>query len=137
LVFTAEEIWQSRFPDANDSIHLKVWPEVDGGWSDEALAAKWADIRTARISVTEAIEPLRREKTIRSSLEAEVTYPLADLPVDADEFAELCIVAGVTDGNEIKVTKTGHHKCGRCWRLLPDVEEDGALCDRCDEVLSA
>lgn len=136
LVFTAEEIWQSRFPDENDSIHLKVWPEVDGGWADEALAGKWADIRAARISVTEAIEPLRREKTIRSSLEAEVTYPLAELPVDADEFAELCIVAGVTDGTEIKVTKTGHSKCGRCWRLLPDVEEDGALCDRCDEVLS-
>ncbi len=137
LVFTAEEIWQSRFPDENDSIHLKEWPEVDGGWADDALAEKWSNIRTARIAVTEAIEPLRREKTIRSSLEAEVTYPMGDLPIDASEFAELCIVADVKDGAEITVTKTEHSKCGRCWRLLPDVPEDGALCGRCDEVLNA
>ncbi|MEP2102596.1 MAG: isoleucine--tRNA ligase [Parasphingorhabdus sp.] len=137
LVFTAEEIWQSRFPDENDSIHLQEWPEVDCAWTDEALAGKWGTIRTARINVTEAIEPLRREKTIRSSLEAEVTYPMADLPIDTDEFAELCIVADVKDGSDITVTKTGHSKCGRCWRLLPDVSEDGALCGRCDGVLNA
>ncbi len=137
LVFTAEEIWQSRFPDENDSIHLKEWPEVDGAWTDAALAGKWEKIRTARINVTEAIEPLRREKTIRSSLEAEVTYPMADLPIDANEFAELCIVADVKDGSDISVTKTEHNKCGRCWRLLPDVPEDGALCGRCDGVLNA
>jgi isoleucyl-tRNA synthetase len=137
LVFTAEEIWQSRFPDENDSIHLKEWPEIDAAWQDEALAGKWENIRTARINVTEAIEPLRREKTIRSSLEAEVSYPMADLPIDASEFAELCIVADVKDAAEIAVTKTEHSKCGRCWRLLPDVEEDGALCGRCDGVLNA
>ncbi|MEP3225465.1 MAG: isoleucine--tRNA ligase [Parasphingorhabdus sp.] len=137
LVFTSEEIWQSRFPDEKDSIHLKEWPEVDATWTDESLAGKWENIRTARINVTEAIEPLRREKTIRSSLEAEVTYPMADLPIDSAEFAELCIVADVKNGADITVIKTGHSKCGRCWRLLPDVAEDGALCGRCDEVLSA
>ncbi|MEP2987701.1 MAG: isoleucine--tRNA ligase [Parasphingorhabdus sp.] len=136
LVFTSEEIWQSRFPDENDSIHLKVWPEVDSNWQDQELDAKWATIREARTSVTEAIEPLRREKTIRSSLEAEISYPMAGLPVDTGEFAELTIVASVTDGTEIKVTKTKNHKCGRCWRLLPDVAEDGALCGRCEKVLA-
>ena len=33
--------------------------------------------------------------------------------------------------------KTTHHKCGRCWRHLPDVAEDGALCSRCDQVVAA
>ena len=136
LVFTAEEIWQSRFPDENDSIHLKEWPEVDAGWTDADLADKWQAIRDAREKVTEAIEPLRREKTIRSSLEAEVVYPMTGLPISTEEFAELAIVAKVTDGAEIAVTKTGNHKCGRCWRLLPEVEEDGALCDRCAEVVA-
>ncbi|VWX56045.1 isoleucine--tRNA ligase [Sphingorhabdus sp. 109] len=136
LVFTAEEIWQSRFPDENDSIHLKIWPEVDAGWMDGDLAGKWQTIRDAREKVTEAIEPLRREKTIRSSLEAEIAYPMADLPISTEEFAELAIVADVTNGAEIAVTKTDNHKCGRCWRLLPEVEEDGALCDRCAEVLA-
>jgi hypothetical protein len=27
-------------------------------------------------------------------------------------------------------------KCGRCWRLLPDVSEDGALCHRCEDVVA-
>ena len=159
LVFTAEEIWQSRFPDENDSIHLKEWPDFTAlttgrpseGWDpnqsmsglDPSLrwgdseVQKWERVREAREKVTEAIEPLRREKTIRSSLEAEVVFPMADLPISTEEFTELAIVADVTDGAEIAVTKTDNHKCGRCWRLLPEVEEDGALCDRCAEVVGA
>ena len=159
LVFTAEEIWQSRFPDEMDSIHLKEWPDFKAlttghpseGWDPNQSAIgldpslrwgdgevqKWERVREAREKVTEAIEPLRREKTIRSSLEAEVVYPMADLPISTEEFAELAIVADVTDGAEIAVTKTDNHKCGRCWRLLPEVEEDGALCDRCAEVVGA
>ena len=158
LVFTAEEIWQSRFPDENDSIHLKVWPDFKAlttgrpseGWDPNQSAIgldpslrwgdgevqKWERVREAREKVTEAIEPLRREKTIRSSLEAEVIYPMADLPISTEEFAELAIVADITDGATITVTKTDNHKCGRCWRLLPEVEEDGALCDRCAEVVA-
>ncbi len=134
LVFTAEEIWQSRFPDDNDSIHLKVWPEIDAAWQDDALNDKWAFIREARVAVTEAIEPLRRDKIIRSSLEAEVQYPLQDLPISSEEFTELCIVADLTDG-ALSVTKTEHYKCGRCWRLLPEVSEDGDLCGRCEDVI--
>lgn len=137
LVFTAEEIWQSRFPDGNDSIHLKEWPEMDRGWDDVELSSKWDIVAAQRSAITEAIEPLRREKTIRSSLEAEVTYPLSELSLSAEEFTEICIVADVKDAAEITVTKTDHHKCGRCWRLLPDVSEDGALCGRCEKVLNA
>jgi len=158
LVFTAEEIWQSRFPDEADSVHLKEWPDFKAlttgrpseGWDpaqstsglDPSLrwgdgdVEKWEVVREAREKVTEAIEPLRREKTIRSSLEAEVVYPMADLPISTEEFAELAIVADVSDGTKIAVTKTDNHKCGRCWRLLPEVKEDGALCDRCAEVLA-
>ncbi|HEX6071940.1 MAG TPA: zinc finger domain-containing protein [Sphingomicrobium sp.] len=28
------------------------------------------------------------------------------------------------------------HKCGRCWRLLPEVKADGDLCDRCSGVVN-
>ena len=38
-------------------------------------------------------------------------------------------------GDEVTVTRTAHHKCGRCWRQLPEVTEDGALCARCDDVV--
>ena len=39
----------------------------------EADAANWAELRELRTQVTEAIEPLRRDKVLGSSLEAEVT----------------------------------------------------------------
>jgi isoleucyl-tRNA synthetase len=57
------------------------------------------------------------------------------LPADADALAETFIVARVTKG-DLSVVRSDFHKCGRCWRLLPEVTADGALCDRCTEVVS-
>ena len=131
---TAEEVWQSRFPSEDGSVHFLVWPELPALPGDDAISTNWADVRALREQVTEAIEPLRREKVIRSSLEAEVTVP--SLPLDADALAEVFIVAKVRHGDAIGVTRTDYHKCGRCWRLLPEVTEDGALCDRCAEVVA-
>jgi isoleucyl-tRNA synthetase len=133
LCFTAEEVWQTRFPDESSSVHFLEWPVVPT-LSPEAIGADWSEVRRLREAVTEAIEPLRREKVVRSSLEAEVTVPA--LPLPADLLAELFIVAKVTAGDGITVTRTDYHKCGRCWRLLPEVSEDGALCDRCAEVVA-
>jgi isoleucyl-tRNA synthetase len=135
IPFTAEEVWQSRFQSEAESVHFLEWPTVDAGWRDTALGEKWADIRATRDQVNEAIEPLRREKIVRSSLEADVK--MAGVPAAVD-FAEICIVAKVEDAAEgISVTPSDWHKCGRCWRLLPEVTEDGTLCDRCDDVLTA
>ncbi|KMS62921.1 isoleucine--tRNA ligase [Sphingobium baderi] len=138
IPFTAEEVWQSRFPDEEESVHFLEWPEVDRHWSDHGLGGKWAEIRNQRDQVNEAIEPLRREKIVRSSLEADVA--MGELvPVGDVDFAEVAIVArvemGVGDGIIVKPSQW--HKCGRCWRLLPEVKEDGALCGRCDGVLQA
>jgi isoleucyl-tRNA synthetase len=129
LTFTAEEAWQTRSPDAG-SVHLLTWPEVDAGWRDEALAARWTELRALRGQVTEAIEPFRRDKVIRSSLEAEVT-----VPGGTPELEELFIVAKVSPGDTLTVTRTEQQKCGRCWRHLPEVPQDGALCARCSEVV--
>jgi isoleucyl-tRNA synthetase len=131
-VFTAEEVWQSRFP-GSDSVHLLEWPEVP---AVEADAARWAELRALRVKVTEAIEPLRREKIVGSSLAATVTVP-ASAP--EGDLAELFITATVTrgQGDDVTVTPSTDHKCGRCWRHLPEVSEDGDLCDRCDDVVGA
>ena len=83
--------------------------------------------------MTEAIEPLRRDKVVGSSLEAEVTVPSAEEPAF---LAELFITSTVHKGDEIKVAKTDNHKCGRCWRYLPEVKDDGELCGRCEDVLN-
>ena len=131
LCFTAEEVWGTRYPDAG-SVHLLEWPEVDAGWTDATLAANWAEVRALREQVTEAIEPYRREKIIRSSLAA-VTVPA--LPLDHVALEEMFIVSSVAPGDSLTVQRTDDLKCGRCWRHLPEVKEDGALCARCDEVV--
>ncbi|MFN3620966.1 isoleucine--tRNA ligase [Sphingorhabdus sp.] len=143
LVFTSEEVWQTRFGAEADSVHFSEWPQVDAAWFDLGLVEHWFRLRELRRQVTEAIEPLRREKIVGSSLEAEVQVPdlepiLRDWPVDESFLAELCItsatkaVVGVTDP---VVTKTSNHKCGRCWRHLPEVVDEGLLCARCEDVV--
>ncbi|MBA3678093.1 MAG: isoleucine--tRNA ligase [Sphingosinicella sp.] len=143
LVFTAEEVWASRYPN-EASIHFETWPEIEAGWRDPALGEKWDALRALRTRVTEAIEPMRRDKVIRSSLEAEVELVLAEQDLLSTlasvDFDELCIVSslaaapGEQDG--IKVERTDREKCGRCWRHLPEVIEDGGLCARCEEVVN-
>jgi isoleucyl-tRNA synthetase len=131
LVFTSEEVWQTRFPDA-DSVHFSDWPKVDAGWFDAKLAENWGRIRGARMLANELIEPMRRNKEIGSSLEVEYSYS-----GDAGEIdlAEIFIVSAVHLGREEGAVKTANHKCGRCWRHLPEVVDDGALCGRCADVV--
>jgi isoleucyl-tRNA synthetase len=129
LVFTSEEVWGTRYPDGG-SVHLLEWPEIPAVDADDA---KWAELRALRTQVTEAIEPLRRDKVIGSSLEAEVTVPAT---ADAELLAELFISSTVRHGDSLQVAKSSHHKCGRCWRLLPEVTSDGSLCARCAEVVN-
>ena len=100
----------------------------------DADDAKWAKLRELRERVTEAIEPLRRDKIVGSSLEAEVSVP--ELLASPEELAELFIVSSVKLGEAVSVEKTDNHKCGRCWRYLPAVKEDGDLCGRCEDVLN-
>jgi isoleucyl-tRNA synthetase len=113
-------------------VHLLEWPDVPLVASDSD--ANWPKLRTLRTQVTETIEPLRRDKIIGSSLEAAVTVP--DLLAASEELAELFIVSSVAAGDAVTVAKTDHLKCGRCWRYLPEVKQDGALCARCEDVLN-
>jgi isoleucyl-tRNA synthetase len=130
LVFTTEEVWATRFPDAG-SVHLLEWPVLPEIKVDQQ---RWNGLRANRLLVTEAIEPLRREKVIGSSLEAEVAVAFdAGYP----DLAELFITSTVTKGDSLKVVKTTNHKCGRCWRHLPEVAADGDLCDRCENVVNS
>ncbi|WP_421836605.1 isoleucine--tRNA ligase [Novosphingobium sp.] len=132
LVFTTEEVWTTRFPDRG-SVHLGALRELPVEWRDEALAERWAGLRANRMLINELIEPERREKRLGSSLEAAVTVTF---DAGAINLAELFIVASVERGEETEVKRTTQHKCGRCWRHLPEVTEDGALCARCDDVVA-
>jgi isoleucyl-tRNA synthetase len=130
---------------------------------NESLEDQWQTLRRLRSEVTTQIEPMRREKIVGSSLEADVVVALhnefapasiahidlgelfitssarciyiGDLATDAAN-GSFAATEGVVGATPISVVRTTNHKCGRCWRHLPEVTEDGALCGRCEDVLN-
>ena len=73
LVFTMEEVWLERFPGDASSVHLVDFDETPSDWRNDALAAKWATVRSVRRVVTGALEVERTAKVIGASLEAAPT----------------------------------------------------------------
>jgi isoleucyl-tRNA synthetase len=142
LVFTAEEVWGTRYPNA-DSVHLLDWPEIDAGWRDDALDGQFTLVRKLREEAYLKLEELRRAKTIGSFLEARIdittTHDTRIVALAGLDLAELLLVSEVTlahGGEELlTVAKADLPKCARCWRHLPDVVEETSLCGRCEAVV--
>jgi isoleucyl-tRNA synthetase len=157
LVFTMEDVWLTRFPGDNSSVHLIDFPETPGDWRDEPLAAKWEAIRRVRRVVTAALEIQRQDKVIGASLEAAPVVHVRDADVLAMvksvPFADMCITSSVvltndpipaeafrlpeTDGIGVVFEHAEGEKCGRCWKILPDVSthKNAGVCARCDGAL--
>ncbi len=100
LPFTTEEAWLSRFPSADGSVHLELFPEIPAAWRNDALAEKWRKVRNVRRVVTGALEIERAAKRIGSSLEADPIVHVSDPDlfgalVDID-LAEVCITSAAT-----------------------------------------
>ena len=141
LCFTTEEVWQSRFGQSEDSIHLQQFYDVGDEWRDNALAAKWDNIRKVRRVVTGALEIERREKRIGSSLEAAPVLYVgnADLQnaIAGQNMADICITSQIdirheappadtfalddVDGVGVVPQMAEGQKCQRSWKILPDV----------------
>jgi isoleucyl-tRNA synthetase len=143
LVFTAEEVWATRYPDA-DSVHLLEWPDIDAAWQDAALDKQFSVARKLREEAYLKLEELRRAKTVGSFLEARVAITTAHADRIAAlaglDLAELLLVADVSitagDAESLTVAKADLPKCARCWRHLPDVNAETELCGRCDGVVN-
>ena len=157
LVFTAEDVWLSRFPGDAESIHLHDMPETPAAWRDEALARKWAGIRAARRTVTGALEVQRTAKVIGSSLEAAPAVFVEDADLRAAletvDFSELCITSSLAlsaaaapegafrladvPGIAVAFAEAEGQKCARCWKVLPDVGSHAhpQTCARCNDAL--
>ncbi len=168
LAFTAEEAWQARpagvFEDV-ESVHLRTFPEMPAHFKNDELAEKWEKVKATRKKVLEAIEPLRAQKIVASSLEAQptVTLDAADLKaLENLDLAEICITAPAVVREEedlftllkkhdktvallmaneemsaVTVKKAPGCKCARCWKVLPEVKEDTSLCTRCTDAVAA
>ncbi|HSF63694.1 MAG TPA: isoleucine--tRNA ligase [Paracoccaceae bacterium] len=157
LVFTAEDVWLSRFPDEGDSVHLHDMPETPEGWRNAGLAAKWEAIRAARRVVTGALEVQRTAKVIGASLEAAPVVHVADAEMlkalKSVDFATVCITSGIqltadpepqeafrlpeVPGVAVVFEPAPGEKCERCWQILPDVgtHAHAGTCQRCHDAL--
>lgn len=144
LPFTMEEVWQSRHGEDATSVHLQQFTEIPADWQDQALAARWATIRTVRRVVTGALEVERREKRIGSSLEAAPSIYIADADLFAAvqdvDWAEVAIASQVNvyegdapegafhlddvHGVGVVPGKAEGQKCARSWKILPEVGSD-------------
>jgi isoleucyl-tRNA synthetase len=157
LVFTMEEVWLSRYPEDDASVHLQDFPETPAGWRDDVLAAKWDKVRRARRAVTAALEVERAAKVIGASLEAAPVVHVEDAATLAAlktvAFDDLCITSALTltadpapaeafrlpevPGIGVVFERAEGEKCARCWKILPDVgsHKHPGTCARCDEAL--
>jgi isoleucyl-tRNA synthetase len=150
LAFTAEEAWLARYPSETGSVHLELFPELPAAWGDPDLAARWEKVRRVRRVITGALEVERSQKRIGASLQAApVVYVTAEdrAAIGGLDMAELSITSGIAvkvggppDGAFTMAEVPGigvvpalaeGAKCGRCWQVLPEVDEAGGLCRRC------
>ena len=145
LCFTAEEAWTVLTGNEEDSVlfqTMHVFPELAEA-EITALTQKWQAIRTVRDVVNAAIEPLRADKSIGSSLQVDtvITVPSDLMPyVTAlgDELRFVLMVAHVTvqEGAELTATVSADEgqKCERCWHYTDDIGIDSqhpTICGRC------
>ena len=157
ICFTAEEAWLARHPGDDESVHLRLFPDVVEAWCDDALAEKWAAIREVRGVVTGALELARNEKIIGSSLQAAPVVYLSDDRFDRLEgvdMSEVCITSAIqlrrgkapdeafaqvdVPGVEVVFGAADGGKCDRCWMVLDDVGSDAEfpeVCGRCADAV--
>ncbi|MGB3337567.1 MAG: isoleucine--tRNA ligase [Devosia sp.] len=144
LVFTMEEVWLERHPEAGSSVHLRLFPEVPAEWLNDGLADKWQKIRTVRRVVTGALEVERREKRIGSSLEAAPKVFITDedllTALAGEDLAEIAITSAIEIGNAdappeafrlddvvgvaVVPALAQGTRCARSWKVLPEVGSD-------------
>ena len=151
----AEDIWMS-VPEPQkaglESILLSNWPKVHSEWNNENIEAEFSEILKAREVVTRAIEPLRADKKVGSSLEVAVYIKAENDKVLKANESELCNIfitsqAYLTDSapdnvlNEhtednltVWVTKAEGEKCARCWKYRK-LNSDG-ICEECLEAVN-
>ncbi len=150
----AEDIWQN-IPECQRSglisILLADWPVANAKWNAPEIEADFGRILKSREVVSRAIEPLRADKKVGSSLEVAVWVKAEDdavLQANAKDLADIYIVSQATltkeapvdvlneyseDGYTVWVAKAQGEKCVRCWKYR-SVNEDGVCQDCLDAI---
>ena len=145
LVFTMEECWLERHPEAGSSVHLRLFPDVPADWLDPELEERWDRIKAVRRVITGALEIERREKRIGSSLEAAPRVTITDerlaAAIEGVDMAEVAITSAISvetagelpmgaftlaevPGVAVVPAPAEGKRCARSWKVLPEVGTD-------------
>jgi len=155
LSFTADEIWRVMPGERGESVFMAEWWSLPPAAPDAIPDSDWVLIARARNAVNKVLEG-KKETGIQKSLEAEVVLYADDALASAlgklkDELRFVLItsearLAPLSDANGaepteleglfLRVDRTSHDKCVRCWHHRADVgavAEHPELCGRCVE----
>ena len=155
----AEDIWQNT-PECMrgglKSVLLIDWPQVKPEWNNEKLEENFTKILKAREVVTRAIEPLRADKKVGSSLEVgvyvkaehnsevlkTVEKDLADIFITSQAYLTESAPSDVLneyseDDYTVWVVKAEGEKCERCWKYRKLGEHSGyeTICSDCYDAI--
>ena len=154
----AEDIWQNMIPEQRNDIEsalLTDFPEVNSEWFDEKLEEEFTQILKLREIVSRAIEPLRADKKVGSSLEVRVVVNSVEnaeiLKKYESELANIFITSQAEiseeqpadvlnqhseDGYNVFVAPAKGQKCARCWKFR-ELGKNGEYAEICDECYEA
>lgn len=146
LSFLAEECYEHmKVSNKKESVFLLDYPSVPAVWFNEKLGNLFEGFLRVRGDVQKVLEGLRAEKTIGSSLEAQVTITAdGDLLEQLKKYSDLREFLIVSDVKlqsgtyKIEASKAAGEKCVRCWIYSDGLGSDSrfpGVCPKCTEAL--
>lgn len=161
--FTAEEAWGflPAFEGKVASVHLADFPRPVAGRRDDELEARWNTFLALREEANRQFEALRRDKTIGSNSEGQVTFQTADEKLASAVENDAALLKTLLITSKVSVERTAPaepspelqaagmvvravarkatgHKCPRCWQFVEDQgshPDHPELCTRCTDVV--
>jgi len=147
LTYTADEIleyapaiFKGDMENVFDLLYVEV-PKVKEGFDDKILLE-------AREKFSEAVDKLKKEKLMKSTLEVEIAGDMSQFAInDSKDLEDWFVVSAMSsssqgeqvasfevNGSTYTVHKASASKCPRCWRFTSSSDE--CTCERCSKVVA-
>jgi len=156
LCFTMEEIWQ--FMKKPGSIHMERYYRLDDRFNNPEIEQKIEGLVNIKNDVLKELEVCRKDKMLKSSLEADITIfvkdektkqMMASMGPELTRFFQVASVAVLSEKQagmrdyenaSVSIRKTSGKKCIRCWNYFETIGSDPdhpELCRRCTDIIKA
>jgi isoleucyl-tRNA synthetase len=146
LSFLSEEAYIFLPGNKEESVFLSGFPEFDPAWVNETLDADFQELLQWRSKAAAELETLRAQKTIGSSLDAQLHLKaqgkslqiLKKYEADLREFFIVSKVILTEGADSVQALKADGEKCLRCWVYDEKTGNDSrfpGVCPKCVEAL--